>query len=174
MYTDMTETFGYNRRLMWTDFQALGVNAKEFYDALACPMFSAHLGSNQAVGSSISVLNFNFEEYDNNSNFDTTTYRFTPTIAGVYMFIVAVTVALTTSSFIQTFIYKNGASVRYTAKCGNTFTPTAITACQALVKANGTTDYFDARMMAFPNGFSTAQGGTTKSIFQGFRVASII
>lgn len=174
MYTDMTETFGYNRRLMWTEFQALGINAKGFYDAMACPIFMTYMSADQAVGSSVSILQFNSEQYDNNSNFDTSNYRFTPTIAGVYFFTVAVTLTITTGSFIQTHIYKNGAALRYAANCPNQVTPTAITTCQAIVKANGSSDYFDARMMAFPNGFSTAKGGATKSIFQGFRIASII
>lgn len=174
MYTDLTETFGYNRRLMWTEFQALGVNAKEFYDALACPIFMAYKSADQAVGSSISILQFDSEEFDNNSNFNISTYRFTPTIAGVYMLLVTVTVEITTGSFIQTHIYKNGSSLRYAANCPNQITPTAIVNCQAIVKANGSSDYFDARMFAFPNGFSTAKGGVTKSIFQGFRIASII
>jgi hypothetical protein len=47
------------------------------------PAFSAYMGSNQSVTQATATkCTFNTEAFDTNSNYDTGTYRFTPTVAG--------------------------------------------------------------------------------------------
>ena len=48
------------------------------------PAFLAYLGSSQSIGTSQTKVNMNTEVYDTNGKYDTSTYRFTPTVAGKY------------------------------------------------------------------------------------------
>ena len=49
------------------------------------PVFRAYQNASVSIANATyTVLPLNTEQYDTNNNFDTTTYRFTPTIAGYY------------------------------------------------------------------------------------------
>ena len=75
------------------------------------PSFSAKLSSNQVVSASAyTILQFNNEQWDSDGKFDTSTYRFTPTIAGKYhVDIVVMFLNLSgTGTRVQLTIYKNG------------------------------------------------------------------
>ena len=75
------------------------------------PSFSAKLSSNQVVSASAyTILQFNNEQWDSDGKFDTSTYRFTPTIAGKYhVDIVVMFLNLSgTGNRVQLTIYKNG------------------------------------------------------------------
>ena len=75
------------------------------------PAFSAYLGTNQSLtAATFTKLQINTEEFDTNSNYDTSTYRFTPTVAGYYQINVAVATNWTGTQFNNFYvaIYKNG------------------------------------------------------------------
>jgi hypothetical protein len=97
------------------------------------PAFQAHLGgSNQSVSSSVwTKVQLNTEEYDTNSNFDSTTnYRFTPTVAGKYLIGYAMNTNVGTIAFA---IYKNGILYKYFPMGAGSLTAVM----------NGTTDYVE-------------------------------
>ena len=49
------------------------------------PTFSAYLNANQNIATStFTKIALNAELFDTDNNFDTSTYRFTPTVAGYY------------------------------------------------------------------------------------------
>jgi hypothetical protein len=138
----------------------------------AQPSFSAYQSSAQTLSSGVATkINFQTEEFDTNSNFDSTTnYRFTPTVAGYYYFTGNIAVASSATSVLIDF-YKNGSSATskrtnyIVASAGNTVNGSA------LISLNGTTDYVE--MFAF---FGTGQAVTADSrmtYFQGFFVRTL-
>ena len=76
------------------------------------PAFLAYLSSNQTVSNNtVTKISCDTELVDTNGNYDTSNYRFTPTVAGTY-FIYGSTMTSTDASalsFAQAIIYKNGA-----------------------------------------------------------------
>jgi len=107
------------------------------------PAFLAVSGANQSVTSgAITKVSINTEQFDTNSNYDTSTYRFTPTVAGYYQVsgMVKILGSLTAS---QVIIYKNGALV----VAGNYFIVGAQSALfntvEGLIYMNGSSDYLE-------------------------------
>jgi len=121
------------------------------------PAFSAYQSSAQTLSGGVATkITFTTEEFDTNSNYDTTTSRFTPTVAGYYQVNACVTFAnATAAEQNRTQIYKNGAQ----AKIGNNATSTvnqgATSVVSALISMNGSTDYLEVYL------FATGLGGTT-------------
>ena len=123
--------------------------------ATAAPAFSAYKATNQSITSATQTkMIMDTEEFDTNSNFDSTTnYRFTPTVAGYYQ----VTVQLypvTATSITYPSIYKNGSQFRGyispNSNCTGNIT--------AIIFMNGSTDYLEFY------GYLT---GTTPSVHGG-------
>lgn len=110
------------------------------------PAFSAYMGANQTVTHiTYTKLQFNTKTFDTDLDFDTTTYRFTPSIAGYYNITTTACLSSTTATHaISAFIYKNG--VLYKAGCVSTPSTNAFAASVAssIVYCNGSTDYIEA------------------------------
>jgi hypothetical protein len=109
------------------------------------PAFAAYAGSAQNTTSNVyTKVQFPNEEFDTNSNFDSTTnHRFTPTVAGYYQLNVSVSVNGSPARFaIQ--LYKNGSAYKIITDitCGSGTVPNAI-AGSAVVYFNGSTDYVE-------------------------------
>jgi hypothetical protein len=105
------------------------------------PAFSAYQSSAQTLATATNTkITLQTEEFDTNSNFDSTTnYRFTPTVAGYYQVNGRIEVASATTEVI-TFIYKNGSKY----KSGSDVAANAVASVvSALVFLNGTTDYIE-------------------------------
>lgn len=113
----------------------------------AMPKFRAYLGTNQTINiNSTTVLAFDTETFDTNSNYDTSTYRFTPTVAGYYRIYCKVKGTNTNTNFLMTLsIRKNGTAIA-TYEFINPYTDRMHEAVSVLVQMNGTTDYIDATM----------------------------
>jgi hypothetical protein len=114
--------------------------------ASAAPAFSAYLSSNQSVTSAtLTKVTLNTEEFDTNSNFNSTTYRFTPTVAGYYQISASIQFGSgSNTSIAGVYIYKNGVNVKntitsYTSAILN-YTIPCVT---AVVFLNGSTDYIE-------------------------------
>lgn len=124
------------------------------------PAFSAVLSGTQSVtASTFTKINFNTEEFDTNSNYDTTTYRFTPTVAGYYQISVAI-YPNTTTTALSCYTYKNGSN--YKGGAGTS----ASAVCSCLVYLNGSTDYVEA--YAYLTGTSPVIASSTAiCYFQG-------
>ena len=118
------------------------------------PAFSAYLSSNQSPsGSTYTKIQFDTEEFDTDSCFNTSTYKFTPTVAGYYQ--VNATIGFDATSVNPQWggvaIYKNGAVVRQNRVTGNTYTSCAAPV-SSVVYLNGSTDYLEI--------FAITNGGT--------------
>jgi hypothetical protein len=107
------------------------------------PAFSAYQSSAQTLsGSTSTKIQFQTEEYDTDSAFDSTTnYRFTPQVAGYY----TVTAAIQMSAFFTTGsvqIYKNGSNYKNGFSTGASGVTGIFTvSCQVFL--NGSTDYIE-------------------------------
>lgn len=105
------------------------------------PAFSAYGSAfNSAASGTYTKIAYNTELFDTNSNYDTTLYRFTPTVAGYYQ--ISGILSCAAASGITAFIlYKNGSAFTY----GNQFLNSGgtILNLNTICYANGTTDYFE-------------------------------
>jgi len=117
----------------------------------ATPAFEAYASAYQS-GVSDAVwtkININTEVYDTDSTYDTSNYRFTPTVAGkYYVYVIAGCVSDTTYKLnvANVAIYKNGSIYRYTniTVNGADRLNEATTTATATIDMNGSSDYLEA------------------------------
>jgi hypothetical protein len=109
------------------------------------PAFSAYMtSSSQSVtASTYTKVALNAELFDTNSNYDTTNYRFTPTVAGYYQIngVLGVSWNTASSNGYIVLIYKNGSQYLSTqVRASLTYGGATIS---QLVYMNGSTDYLE-------------------------------
>jgi hypothetical protein len=134
------------------------------------PAFSAYQSVAQtlSLGASTKIL-FQTEEFDNNSNFASST--FTPTVSGSYLVGGSIAMAgATSSTTIQLAVHLNGAFFKQLAlvRAGSGFAPYAIGSTS--VPVNGSTDYIELFVTRGGEGGDTSasQGFTN---FYGFKIS---
>jgi hypothetical protein len=138
MNTNLTSTFN-------------GLETK-VVDGTRFPAFAAHNGGKTVASGAWVAMTPNVENFDTNSNYNTTTYIFTPTKVGYYWLYARTT--FTTAgddTGAKVAIFKNGAiysgTNSYTGIKGPGSSTLAI-ACGTIAYANGTTDYFQGYLNA--------------------------
>ena len=141
------------------------------------PAFSAYQlngSANQSISSdSWTKAKIDTEEFDTNNNFDTTTYRFTPTVAGYYQLNGGLYLRNASASALKiSGIYKNGSiykvgiSIYFT---GNYYIAADNLTVSTLMYLNGTTDYTE--LYGYINSSSASIGyGSSNSWFNGYLV----
>jgi len=130
------------------------------------PAFRAYAGSATSLsGSGYTKVLFNSiatTGFDTNSNYNTSTSRFTPTVAGYYQITGSVRADIVANSVLSINIYKNGS-----AYAEGQFTGAASSQAHGLVTdlifMNGSTDYVE--IYAFTG---TAGSTSTGSVFTYF------
>jgi hypothetical protein len=130
------------------------------------PSFSAYSNGGQTLGTAETKIQFNNKDWDTNTCFNTTNYRFTPTVAGYYQ----ITVSFSVGVFVgqtQPIIYKNGSVWMYGQYPGTSSTTSNWTYLTGLVYCNGSTDYVEA--YAYCSGTATTQANNFYK-FQGVLV----
>ena len=110
------------------------------------PFFWSYLGETQPLTSATwTKMNMNTEEKDSDNCYDISTYRFTPTEAGIYCFVGRIAPQGASAS-IAIKVYKNG-SGSFTVKAPHsTYTDASATTHPNMIgfaEANGTSDYFE-------------------------------
>lgn len=143
-------------------------------DALQGAAFSAYMASNQTVTSGVATkADFDTEEFDIGSCYDTTNKRWTPNKAGYYYIGASINnTSSAGSTDIYIFLYKNNANYRRLAESRS---PTPILggiAGGTLVYMNGTTDYVEIFPTLIAGGSCSIRGGATFSCFYGYFVRS--
>jgi hypothetical protein len=135
------------------------------------PAFSAYIAANQTITSSTyTKCNFDTEEFDIGSCYDTTLKRWTPNKAGYYFVLETVNnISTTTPSIFVCSIYKNGTSYKQTGDIRNGVIG-SITA-SALVYMNGTTDYLECYAY-IAAAAPLISGSSNASSFSGYFVRS--
>jgi hypothetical protein len=123
------------------------------------PAFSAYATTGQTftAGTATKVV-LNAEEFDTNSNFDSSTnYRFTPTVAGYYTFNAALFNNSSGGRLIF-MLYKNGSEIKRLIDVASGATMNQVNG-SALPYANGSTDYFELYLQPLTTNTTTLGGG---------------
>ena len=129
------------------------------------PAFSGTLSGNQTLTSTVyQKMSINTMEFNTGSFFDTTNYRFLPTVAGYYQFNAAITV--TAAQVILMSFYKNGSSVKRTFYSYSS--PVFVANGSALIYLNGSSDYVELIGRSETGG--TALAGLNDTWFKGYLV----
>lgn len=132
------------------------------------PAFSAYLSTNQTpTNATYTKVQINTESYDTNGCFDTTLYRFTPTVAGYYQVQAACRISGTTPSTYVWAIYKNGSNI---AELNIASTPATYDnrVVASLISMNGTTDYLEFYCYCAAASSQTFNAGANATYFQAF------
>jgi hypothetical protein len=135
------------------------------------PAFSAYTSGSQVISSSTwTKVQCATEEFDTNSNYDTTNYRFTPTVSGYYWFNGQVDNLSGSPSRVTLAFYKNGSVGKYSTDLGlssGNFSGAAGPSGSALIYCNGSTDYVEF-YLNYGGGGTIASGAGNQCYFQGF------
>lgn len=123
------------------------------------PAFYAYASSNQSITANSSTkLQINTEVFDTASCYDTSTYRFTPNVAGYYQ-ISGNCYWGTNSVRTLIIIYKNGSSFVLGNALGGDSGGYAAGTVSSTIYLNGSTDYVELYLNPTSNGV-TALAGT--------------
>jgi hypothetical protein len=129
------------------------------------PAFSAYQSTQQTLSANtMTKINFQTEEFDTNSNFDTTNMRFTPTVAGYYQVTGALESGSTSTQMVLS-IYKNGSAFK---ELWRTVSNMYGISSGALIYLNGSTDYVELWGL-----FSNTQVVSNTSLNTYFQAAMI-
>jgi hypothetical protein len=136
------------------------------------PAFSVYQSGGQSISDNTDTkVVFQLEEYDTASCFDNTTnYRFTPNVAGYYVFNAGVTLSpANIGTAIR--IFKNGSNVKQLNwNSGTAFGSGSYGSAQ--LYANGTTDYFELYFIHIQGSSSTTVSSSAYTYFSGCLVRS--
>jgi len=135
------------------------------------PAFGAYMSTNQSLSGGNTKIAFDTKAFDTASCFNTSTYRFTPTVAGYYQFNVTV-LSTGTMTGAATQVWKNGNSgtfvnIQGTQVSGNISYGTS---ASGVIYMNGTTDYVECYQYVAAS--TTIQSGSNASIFSGALIRS--
>jgi hypothetical protein len=130
------------------------------------PAFSVYVGTTQTISSGNTKVAYDTKVFDTASCFNTSTYRFTPNVAGYYQFNVSM-VSSTTFSIGEGQIWKNGGSGASSQIQGFEMSSGAASTCAAagIFYMNGSTDYVEAYI--YSSASSGVFAGSNNSIFSG-------
>jgi hypothetical protein len=132
------------------------------------PAFSAYMSGNQTITASTwTKLNLNTEEFDTNSCYNNSTYRFTPTVAGYYQINGKVIYdPIEANKVTIVSIYKNGSRYKDGSRGLNGAGSSGVASMtSSIVYFNGTTDYVE--LYAY-NTNTTSASATGASEFETF------
>jgi hypothetical protein len=135
--------------------------------AIQGPAFSAYAGATTSfAANTVTKINFNTEEFDTNSNYDTSTSRFTPTVAGYYIIDGGFEFSDSSAAYLNVIIYKNGNA--YKGGTNSYISSNYRVYANCLVYCNGSTDYIE--LYGFSNKVGTSMAFQAYTYFQGVLV----
>ena len=141
------------------------------------PAFEAYGAEQTGISSSTwTKISFGTEVFDTNSMYDTSAYRFTPTVAGKYFIYGGLSMYSDTAYqayVFNTAIYKNGSRYQYTPNNANPSYDESERFCSAnaTLVMNGSSDYVEiyARCVA-GSGTVVFDSRQTIGIFGGYKI----
>jgi hypothetical protein len=149
------------------------VPAKTGTMAIDGPAFSAYMSSSPSWATGVfTKAAINTEEFDTNSNFDSTTnYRFTPTVAGYYQVNGAISFGNTVATGAGIIsLYKNGAEFKKGGSGSLNAANFTIQILSTILYLNGSTDYVELYGVQTSAGALTQNGGATLTYFSASMV----
>jgi len=137
------------------------------------PAFYAYASATQSVSNNTDVkLQINTKETpdpDTSNLFNTSTYRFTPNVAGYYQINGTYCPSGASSGVAAVKIFKNGSQYKYGLQVANG-TGNIVCGVSSLVYLNGTTDYVELYGYQNSGGALTNTVGSSLCYFQGYLV----
>ena len=134
------------------------------------PAFSAYLNTNQTgiTSSTFVKVQCSVEEFDTASCYDTSTYRFTPNVAGYYQVSGALyTGGSTSTTGAACVIYKNGSQAKYgSIPRAPSGVANFICPVSAIIYMNGSSDYLEFYGYAEVSGTVSFISGSSLTYFQ--------
>ena len=135
----------------------------------SAPAFSAYLSTNQTpTNATYTKVQINTVTFDTASCFNTSTYRYTPNVAGYYQIQAACRISGSSSASTDVWaIYKNGSNFAELNIAGS---PSLYDSrvVSSLISMNGTTDYVEFYCYINGTGTLTFNSGSNVTWFQGF------
>jgi len=142
---------------------------------LLTPAFQAKMSGNQSISDNVyTKVEFDTEDYDTNSMYDTSTYRFTPTTAGKYYVYTYASLSGEANSQIinaKLSIYLNGSEHLFGyMSMSSSYVEIVNITTVGTIDMNGSTDYIE--VYASINTVSTTPQikGTTRSRFGAYKI----
>ena len=150
------------------------------------PAFQAHKNATQDVSdATTTVVSFEVKKFDTNNAYDTSTYRFTPQVAGKYFIYAQVTGNPSGSQNIEkmsAFFFKNGTQESQARQESPDYDASEITVFHSVIlDLNGSSDYVDVRgnqdvssgtpRFAGDSGASASVGGL-RTYFGAYRIGA--
>ena len=109
------------------------------------PIMNVTMASNQSITSGVWVkMTFDTVDYDTTSDFNTSTYRYTPSVAGYYFVTASGFLNTNTSTRPVVSIWKNGGEYKTEAWLGTSALGGNSGNITNIVYLNGSTDYIEA------------------------------
>jgi hypothetical protein len=135
------------------------------------PAFSAYANATTSISNTTwTKLSINTITFDTNSNYNTTLYRFLPTVAGYYQINGMAQLNSTTVAY-GIAIWKNGSQISQASGVGvSGLNGTANTS--VVVSLNGSTDYVELYMYQTSGGTLTAAGNSGVTGLSGAMIRS--
>jgi len=133
------------------------------------PAFLTACGALTLAASTFTKMPFNAKTFDTNNNYDTTNYRFLPTVAGYYWIKVQYFLGVSTGRTVAS-IYKNGGDVCQTLVLSSNTNGGISVVSQGIFSFNGTTDYVEAYGYQESAGTGAINTNGTLTTFSGYMV----
>ncbi len=138
------------------------------------PAFHVYYTSAASISTATTTkLVFTSKTYDTANCFDTSTSRFTPTVAGYYQLTFCGQSDYQSSGRAISYIYKNGSVIAFTEENLNAPSSTYPSRfVSSLLYANGTTDYFEVYVRQESGGSKSVYDTASGTYFCGFLARS--
>ena len=135
------------------------------------PTFSVYASATQSISAGTwTKMQFNTKEWDTASCYSTSTYRFTPNVAGYYHITGSTESNAVAQNFYLCGVYKNGVEYSYGANFPTSASAGPGSIVSTLVYLNGSTDYVE--LWAVGTNAWTRGNSRVASYFQGVLVRS--
>jgi len=136
----------------------------------APPAFRAFLGSFQVLANNTTtVITMASETFDTDNLYNTSTYKFTPTIAGYYYLNGCLQFSNSTGNYLfDAKLYKNTSVIARNNVWNDGSNSEMHTYVSTIVAANGSSDYFQIQGFQPSGGNITITAGSDKSFFEAF------
>ncbi len=140
------------------------------------PAFEAYTGSDQNISNATyTTINANTEVYDTDSAYDTSTYKFTPQVAGKYFFYGSIRMQCSTANTLDNLIvriYKNNSiTSKVSVFYANSLEERVSLGCTAIIDMNGSTDNVCFQgYMTITSGTPFFESGGAGTYFGAYRI----
>ena len=132
--------------------------------------FGVYQTSDQTIAKDTTVvLNWHAESWDIGGYFDLATEKFTPLVAGKYLFLLGVQIkSLSADEDLMLFIDKNGVWVKMVARVNAGASSHLLVSGACILDMNGSTDYVRASVMHYDSVDRDTWGALGRTWFQGY------